>query len=131
MWHWRMHTRSRAETTMRAASGKSRSSWPGKATPVAPVRRAFEIYLTLCAISYAASPPPRAAGCAACHRAEAQSQPHSEMGRAIELPADQENLKAHPKLSFQKNGYTYTIERQGDVSTYTVRDGAGEISLPI
>jgi hypothetical protein len=98
---------------------------------VAPVRRAFEIYLTLCAISYAASPPPGAAGCAACHRAEAQSQPHSEMGRAIELPADQENLKAHPKLSFQKNGYAYTIERQGDVSTYTVRDGAGEISLPI
>jgi len=53
------------------------------------------------------------------------------MANAIQLPPNQEILKTHPKLTFERNGYTYTIERKGDLSTYTVRDGAGEISLPI
>jgi hypothetical protein len=59
------------------------------------------------------------------------SQPKSGMAQAIQLPPDQQNLKSHPKLTFEKNGYAYTIERQGDLSIYTVRDGAGELSLPI
>ena len=95
------------------------------------IRRALQICLAVCALSSAASPPPGPATCATCHRAEAQSQPHSEMGNAIELPPNQENLKAHPKLTFEKNGYAYTIERKGDLSIYTVRDSAGEVSLPI
>jgi hypothetical protein len=53
------------------------------------------------------------------------------MGNAIELPPDQENLKVHPKLTFEKDGYTYTVERKGDLSAYTVRGAAGELSLPI
>lgn len=95
------------------------------------VRWALEICLAVCALSRAAAPPRNSATCATCHRAEAQSQPHSEMGKAIELPPDQENLKAHPKLTFEKSGYAYTIERKGDLSMYTVRAAAGELSLPI
>jgi hypothetical protein len=91
----------------------------------------LEISLALPALVYAASPPAGPTACATCHPAQAQSQPKTAMGNAIELPPDQENLKAHPKLTFEKNGYAYTIERQGDLSTYTVRDGEGELSLPI
>lgn len=83
------------------------------------------------ALAYAAAPPAGPATCAACHPAQARSQPKTAMGKAIELPPEQENLIAHPKLTFEKNGYTYTIERRGDLSTYTVRDGAGQLSLPI
>ncbi len=53
------------------------------------------------------------------------------MGHAIEMPAGQGNLKAHPKLSFEKNGYKYLIERKGGKSTYTVTGAQGELSLPI
>ena len=98
---------------------------------MARVSRALEICLALWTLAYAASPPAGPTTCATCHPAQAQSQPKTAMGKAIELPPAQENLKAHPKLAFEKNGYTYTIERQGDLSTYTVRDGDGELSLPI
>jgi hypothetical protein len=91
----------------------------------------LEICLALATIAYAATPPAGPITCAACHSAEAQSQPKTAMGQAIQLPPSQQVLKAHPKLTFEKNGYTYSIERQGDRSIYTVRDGAGEISLPI
>lgn len=53
------------------------------------------------------------------------------MAHALELPLEQEILKARPKLTLEKNGYSYTIERKGGSSVYTVRDGAGELSLPI
>ncbi|MGA2131960.1 MAG: hypothetical protein ABSH50_06695 [Bryobacteraceae bacterium] len=53
------------------------------------------------------------------------------MAHAILLPPEQETLKSHPKLTFEKNGYSYTVERQGDHSVYTVRNGAAELSLPI
>ncbi len=53
------------------------------------------------------------------------------MARAILLPADQQALITHPHLTFAKNGYSYTVERQGGHSVYTVRGAAGELSLPI
>ncbi len=53
------------------------------------------------------------------------------MGQAIQLPPDQENLKTYPNLTFEKNGYRYSIERKGGISIYTVRGDAGELSLPI
>jgi hypothetical protein len=66
------------------------------------------------------------------HRAQAQSQPRSAMAHAILLPTEQEPLKTHPKLTFEKNGYSYVVERHGDSSTYTVRNGKGEeLTLPI
>jgi len=53
------------------------------------------------------------------------------MGIGMELAPDQPLLKAHPKMTYEKNGYTYLIERKSDRSTYTVSDGAGSLTLPI
>lgn len=69
--------------------------------------------------------------CATCHRDEGQFQPKTPMGNAIQLPADQATLKANPKLTFAANGYSYSIERKGDASIYTVSDGTNSLSLPI
>lgn len=94
------------------------------------VRRALPIWLALATIAYPA-PPAATTACATCHRAQTQSQPRNAMANTIQLPLRQTILKAHPKLTFEKNGYTYTIERKGDLSIYTVRDGVSELSLPI
>ena len=53
------------------------------------------------------------------------------MGRALQLPGTDPTLISHPKLRFQKWGYTYLIETQGGHSTYTVTDGTRTVSLPI
>jgi hypothetical protein len=78
-----------------------------------------------------APPNAKAVTCASCHRAEAQSQPKTDMGIGIEVPANQEVLQAHPKLTLEKNGYRYDIERKNGASTYTVSDGSGTLTLPI
>jgi hypothetical protein len=86
------------------------------------------------ALASAARGAPRkatAVTCASCHRAEAQSQPRTDMGIGIELPPNQAILQAHPKLTFEKNGYRYNIERKNGTSTYTVSDGSGTLTLPI
>lgn len=77
------------------------------------------------------APPAKTVTCATCHRTEAQTQPKTAMGIGIELPADQESLQKHPKLTVDKNGYRYEIERKNGISTYTVSDASGTLSLPI
>jgi hypothetical protein len=72
-----------------------------------------------------------ASACSHCHAAEAASQPRTPMGRAIELPGTNPTLKAHPKMTFRKGAYSYTVETVGAKSTYTVTDGTDTISLPI
>jgi hypothetical protein len=78
-----------------------------------------------------APPQPAKVTCANCHRAEAQSQPHTPMGIGIELPPNQEPLIAHPKLTVDKNGYHYVVERKDGISTYTVSDASSTLTLPI
>jgi hypothetical protein len=53
------------------------------------------------------------------------------MGRAIELPGANPTLKAHPKMTFRKGAYSYTVETVGDKSTYAVTDGTNTISVPL
>ena len=53
------------------------------------------------------------------------------MGRAVELPGANPTLQAHPKMTFRRGPYSYTVETAGDKSTYTVTDGTRTISLPI
>jgi hypothetical protein len=53
------------------------------------------------------------------------------MARALLLPGANPALKEHPKLTFHKWAYTYTVETQNDKSTYNVTDGTHTISLPI
>jgi len=72
-----------------------------------------------------------ASACAHCHAAQATSQPLTPMGRAIELPGENPTLKAHPKMTFRRGAYSYTVETIGDKSTYTVTDGTNTVSLPI
>lgn len=53
------------------------------------------------------------------------------MGQALLIAGDNPTLKANPKLSVTKGEYTYTVETDGDKSTYRVTDGTRTISLPI
>ncbi len=72
-----------------------------------------------------------AAACATCHAAEAESQPKTSMARALQMGRADSLFDTHRKLTVQKNGYTYTIERRDGVPTYSVTDGTGTLSLPI
>jgi hypothetical protein len=72
-----------------------------------------------------------ASACAHCHAGQAASQPRTPMGRAIELAGDNPTLKAHPKMTFRRGAYSYTVETVGDTSTYSVTDGSNTISVPI
>lgn len=69
--------------------------------------------------------------CAKCHQDEARTQHATAMGRALEPVATSDILKSNPKLSFRSGPYTYTIERRGDQSVYTVTDGRQTVSAPI
>jgi hypothetical protein len=53
------------------------------------------------------------------------------MGIGIELAPNQQPLQQHPKLTLEKNGYRYDIERKNGASAYTVSDGSGALTLPI
>jgi len=75
--------------------------------------------------------PPDAMQCAACHRAQAHSQPDTDMAHALLLPESNPVLKAHPKLTYRRGRYSYEIETRNGQSTYTVTDGKNTISVPI
>jgi hypothetical protein len=72
-----------------------------------------------------------ASSCAPCHREQAMNQAQTPMGRALMLPATNPTLKANPKLTAHRGPYTYSIETQGEKSTYSVTDGKQTISFPI
>lgn len=69
--------------------------------------------------------------CATCHAREAQTQVRTPMGASIELPGNQNVLRAHPKLTFVQNGYSYLVEYRTDGGRYTVSDGTDSLTLPI
>ena len=73
-----------------------------------------------------------AAACAGCHSSQALTQPKTPMGRALQLPGTDPTLASHPRLRFQKFGYTYIVETaKTGQSTYSVSDGTRTITLPI
>ncbi len=78
---------------------------------------------------YAAATSP--AACAGCHKAQAQTQPATPMGHALERVGDCNILRDHPRLTFQYGRYSYTITRQGSQSIYSVTDGATTVTVPI
>ncbi|HKW17273.1 MAG TPA: multiheme c-type cytochrome [Terriglobales bacterium] len=53
------------------------------------------------------------------------------MARALQAPETDPTLTSHPRLTFQKFGYTYTVQTTGGESTYSVTDGQQTITLPI
>lgn len=70
------------------------------------------------------------AACSKCHVREA-SQQSTPMARALELAAECDILRLHPRLTFRTGPYTYEIVRKGNASTYTVSDGHDTISESI
>lgn len=72
-----------------------------------------------------------ASACASCHASQSTTQPQTPMGRGLQLPGDDPMLFSHPRMTFQKWGYSYVVETKGDSSTYSVSDGKQTISLPI
>lgn len=69
--------------------------------------------------------------CATCHVGVATNYAHAPMRHAMEPVDDDPVLKAHPKLSVEQNGYSYSVEQKNGQSTYSVSDGTGTLTLPI
>lgn len=69
--------------------------------------------------------------CAKCHPAQANSQPVTSMGHALELPANCSILQSHALLTFKSGVYQYKIERHGERSFYKVSDGHDSLSVQI
>src|SRR5580704_13041864 len=61
--------------------------------------------------------------CARCHTAETASFAQSGMTHALESAKDGAILRANPKMSVTRDGYTWEIARAGDETIYTVTDG--------
>ena len=97
------------------------------------LRMCFRVLIALCAVSAASGQ--HAAKCADCHHQQATSQPSTGMAHALQSAASSPILGAHSKLTFHQGLFTYTIERQGEKSTYRVTSGSGpgaeEFSVPI
>jgi len=72
-----------------------------------------------------------ASPCAACHRAQALSQPSTSMARALERVAGSEILRSNPLLTFREGAFTFRITREGDRSIYSVARGSETVSEPI
>jgi hypothetical protein len=69
--------------------------------------------------------------CATCHAGVANSYLHAPMRHAMEPSGADPVLSAHPNLTTEMNGYSYSIQTKGGQSTYTVSDGTGSLTLPI
>lgn len=72
-----------------------------------------------------------ASACARCHSSQVQTQPNTFMAHALQSPGTNPVLNSKPTLTFQKFGYTYTVETRAGQSTYSVTDGNRTITLPI
>src|SRR5579872_2311207 len=69
--------------------------------------------------------------CATCHPAEARPHPSTPMAHAAETVAECGVLSSHPLLRRTLGKYSYSIERQGERSIYTVSDGTEKLTVPI
>jgi hypothetical protein len=78
-----------------------------------------------------AGPQKSLTGCATCHRSEAASQPNTLMAQAMQVTGANPTLQAHPRLTFHRGGYTYTVVTTGAQSIYSVTDGARTLSVPL
>jgi len=69
--------------------------------------------------------------CAECHAETAAAQKTSAMGAALALPAESSVLQQHPRLTFGQGPYRYTVEREKNIVSYTLSDGAHTVSVPV
>ena len=69
--------------------------------------------------------------CARCHAKIVATQVGTPMARAASLPADSAALREHERLLHHAAPYTFTISKDGAARTYTVSEGAKNISEPL
>jgi hypothetical protein len=89
----------------------------------------FILLMWCCSASAQVNPKP--VTCGSCHRSQALTQPGTQMGRALQLPGDNPELSAHPRLTFRTGPYLYTVETHNGQSRYSVSDGTRTLSVPI
>ena len=77
----------------------------------------------------AAAPEPVA--CGTCHLGVVNAYAQAPMRHAMEPGNGDPALQAHPSLSAQQNGYTYTVQTKDGKSTYTVTGAGGSLTLPL
>lgn len=53
------------------------------------------------------------------------------MGRAMQIPGDNTDLSANPKMTFRNGAYSYSVDTRNGQSQYSVSDGTRTISVPI
>ena len=53
------------------------------------------------------------------------------MGRAMQIPGDNPDLSANPKMTFRNGGYSYSVDTRNGQSQYSVSDGTRTIAVPI
>lgn len=69
--------------------------------------------------------------CALCHPRESLLQQETPMAKAMQLSANDSTLKSHPRMTFQKGGFRYSVETQEGHAIYSVSDGTHTVSMPI
>ena len=91
----------------------------------------FLLILSLCCSALSAQSGQTTSDCGSCHRKQVETQPYTQMGRAMQLPGDNQTLNAHPKLTFHHGSYSYTVETHNGRTEYAVSDGTRTISIPV
>ncbi len=87
--------------------------------------------VVLCCTAITAQAAQSSATCGGCHQRELSTQPFTQMGRAMQLPGDDPDLSAHPKLTLRRDPYTYSVETRNGQTIYSVSDGTRTISIPV
>lgn len=114
----------------------SASSWQSRLRLLAgAVSLAASLVLLCSAISGVSAhqdkKPAEPVTCATCHAGVANSYAHAPMRHAMEPAGANPVLGAHPSLTTQQKGYSYSIQTKDGQSTYTVSDATGSLTLPI
>jgi hypothetical protein len=85
----------------------------------------------IASITAAAAAKTNAPRCGTCHAKEAQTYPGNAMSHALMTAAESDVLRANPHLSAKKGVWSYTIQREGSRSLYTVSNGRDAITVPL
>ncbi|UWZ85591.1 cytochrome c family protein [Occallatibacter riparius] len=121
-------------------SAWSASSWRNRVMRAGVRRIAAASALAVCVVvlcafastQTAAKPDTKqAVTCGTCHAGVVSSYANAPMRHAMEPAETNPTLMAHPDLAVQQNGYSYSVQTKGGVSTYAVSDATGTLSLPI
>ena len=70
------------------------------------------------------------AACGECHTSQAETQPATPMAHAL-VTAMPEILGARSQARFQTGPYTYEVSRQESGATYSIRDPARALAVPL